>query len=333
MKALGYIFLAIIIFAAGGWYFTQNQDAITEENTELLGGYPEENGNNVKPQKPASVEGWVDYTNEEYGFSLQYPSDWEAQEALKPQDMDALHEIDFHAKEYEMTRPYFKVQMFDNSDRQSLEDWWVELMAQADKEKAECVAENGDMAPCLTLKDLIEEEKWSTLYSVPTKVIQKFQFDSSGECNYFVYNTYKYKVCYQKMDPNDPNFEENKKITDKIWSTFIFNNMLGSGPVPAPGDLGFEQYVPGKWQSNDDEKSVVIYNEDPNFQNGRGGTMKDIYNGEEMNTGTWMTEGYKLKTMIDGEEYIYTVVFAGSERLELTYQPRGNTLNFTRVEE
>ena len=126
----------------------------------------------------------------------------------------------------------------------------------------------------------------------------------------------------KKKNPHDPNFEEHKKTTDKIWSTFIFNNMLGSGPTPAPGDLGFEQYVPGEWQSKDDVKSIMILNED--------GTMKDVYDGEDMNTGIWKTEGYKLKTTIDGEDYEYTVVFAGSERLELTYLPRGNTLNFIR---
>jgi len=326
MKTSGYIFLLIIlVLIAGGLYSFSNQDFLNIENNNITGDNQEQTevvGGEGEIVMPETVEGWINYKNEEYGFSLQYPTDWEAQESLRPNDLDALHEIDFHEKEYDMVRSNVSVQIFDNSDRESMEDWWGELMAQADKEKAECVAEYADTAPCLTLKDLIEEEEWSTLHSVPVKVIQKFQFDSSGECNYFVYNTFKYKVCYNKINPNDPNFEEHKKTTDKIWSTFIFNNMLGSGPTPAPGDLGFEQYVPGEWQSKDDVKSIMILNED--------GTMKDVYDGEDMNTGIWKTEGYKLKTTIDGEDYEYTVVFAGSERLELTYLPRGNTLNFIR---
>ena len=49
----------------GYWYFNQNQ---SEDNSNN-----EESNNN---QTDELEEGWKLYTNEEYGFSFQYPEDW-----------------------------------------------------------------------------------------------------------------------------------------------------------------------------------------------------------------------------------------------------------------
>ena len=88
-------------------------------------------------------------------------------------------------------------------------------------------------------------------------------------------------------------------------------------------DKGFEQYVPGNWKSVCDSKSLLVLEE--------GGMIENIYDGKKIDSGTWIIDGYKLISTIKGEEYEYTIVFAGSERLELTYLSRGNTLHFVRV--
>ena len=324
MKITTYVFWLIIIVLVGGWFYSfSNRSFVSEKDTEILGGYSAENGdvkNSNEAELPAPISGWINYKNDDYGFSLQYPSDWEMQEALKPQNLKALHEIDFHAKEYELTRPYFTIQIFTNENKESVKTWWEKWLGEEDQKEAECKAEYKDEAPCLFLRGLIERETDNTLYGLPVKTVQLFQFDSSRECNYISYGDYVYGICYDAINPNDPNFENNKKVTGKMWSTFIFDDLIGTNTVST--EKGFEQYVPGNWQSKEDSKSLMVLK--------KGGDVENVYDGEKIDEGTWLIDGYKLKVTIGETEYVYTVVFAGSERLELTYLPRGNTLNFVR---
>lgn len=90
-------------------------------------------------------------------------------------------------------------------------------------------------------------------------------------------------------------------------------------------EIGFEEYILGNWQSTEDSKNLFVLEEE--------GVVKNVYNDELMNSGTWNIDGYKLKTIVEEEEFVYTVIFAGLERLELSYLPRGNTLHFVRVTE
>ncbi|MBU1557359.1 hypothetical protein KKC45_00110 [Patescibacteria group bacterium] len=274
------------------------------------------------------VEDWNDYKNTEYGFLIQYPQDWEVQESLKPQNPKALHEIDLHQKEYEMARAYITIQIFDNPEEESVSIWWDKWLGEEDQKEADCQAEYKGEAPCLFLRGLVEDEKDSTLYDLPVKTVQLFQFDSSKECNYISHGGYVYGICYDGVNPNDPNFEVNREITSKMFSSFVFNSLLKEEETIISnnsGDKGFEQDVPGNWQSVDDSKNLMVLKEE--------GTLENIYDGKKVDSGTWFIDGYKLKTMVGGEEYVYTVVFAGRERLELSYLPRGNTLHFVRINE
>jgi len=79
MRILTWI-IAIAVVVVGGflaWGNSSKQD-LAEDNT----------------QQDADTEAWVDYKNDVYGVSLQYPLEWEAIEALKPQELRALHEGD-----------------------------------------------------------------------------------------------------------------------------------------------------------------------------------------------------------------------------------------------
>ena len=97
-------------------------------------------------------------------------------------------------------------------------------------------------------------------------------------------------------------------------------------------ETGFENYIAGSWKSVTDSKNSMVLKEDPNASHGQGGIIENIYDGEVMDSGTWIIDGYKLVTIINDEEFEYTVVFAGSERLELTFLSGGNTLHFFRID-
>jgi len=84
----------------------------------------------------------------------------------------------------------------------------------------------------------------------------------------------------------------------------------------------------GTWQSIDDAKSVVRYTED--------GTMADIYDGEELGSGTWsMKQGHRksamLTTMMNGEEYTYQIEELTESELIMIYMPRGNVLRYNKI--
>lgn len=100
--------------------------------------------------------------------------------------------------------------------------------------------------------------------------------------------------------------------------------------VQQPGGevVKYDESIVGKWQSVDDEKSVVVYSGDS--------TIIDFYDEQEMSTGTWSIttreDGVVLLTnTVDGERYEYSVVNVSTDSLELTYLARGNTLRYSRV--
>lgn len=92
--------------------------------------------------------------------------------------------------------------------------------------------------------------------------------------------------------------------------------------------------IPGRWQSTDDEKSVVIFNGD--------GIAVDIYDGEELGSGTWELyenenaeynpSGVFMRQIIGGESFEYAVLELSEDTLLLSYLARGNTLEYERVE-
>ena len=81
----------------------------------------------------------------------------------------------------------------------------------------------------------------------------------------------------------------------------------------------------GRWESKEDSKSVIVFNENGGFES--------IYDGKSIDSGNWFVDGYKLINITNEEEFTYTIIFVGIERLELSYLPNGNTLSFSRIEE
>jgi len=310
---VGLIILTGAYFAFDG--FLEEQSFLKENKQETV-----ENEENIDTR--------LDYKNSEYGFSLKYPSDWQVQEALKPQEIRALHEIVFFEKEYEMHRASLTVRIFTNDTEQTVDEWWNEWLSDEDIKKEECIAEYGEgNAPCLFLHDLVENEEETVLAGLSAYTVRLFRFDSEEECVFVAHGEYIYGLCYDGENPNDPDFEVNKEITKKIRESFNFDEDITNS------SKNIAERILGRWQNIADTESVKVFDQD--------GTTEDVYANDTIRTGTWeivdvisgigeSPTGAFLRTVVEDEEFFYTIVSLSEEELELTYLARGNTLKFTR---
>ncbi|MFC1615014.1 hypothetical protein ACFL22_00455 [Patescibacteria group bacterium] len=275
--------------------------------------------------------GWQDYTNSEYSFSLKYPNEWENQEALKPQEIKALHEILFFESDYEMHRASLTVRIFNNNENKSVDDWWNEWLSDEDIKKEECVAEYGEgNAPCLFLRGLVESDEQATFANLPARTVRLFRFDSSEECTFVAYDKYIYGICSDGKNPNDPNFTENKDIYSNIRESFGFEQFVAKN--------SYSELLEGRWTSLDDDKYKVSH--------GGDGILEEYYDGEIVLAGSWSfaeilpekisaqypnaADGLFLIKESDGEVMFYIISSVTDTNLTLIYLDRGNTLKFVR---
>jgi hypothetical protein len=93
----------------------------------------------------------------------------------------------------------------------------------------------------------------------------------------------------------------------------------------------YSEKIVGEWRSKEDEKSLIIFNED--------GTFKDVYNGEEVFSGSWeikeeedeIDASFYLYERIDEEVYKYEIINIDEENLLLIYLTRGNILEYEKA--
>ena len=308
MKKYLYTILIIVVLIAGYFmsdsFFCKNQkDGENHEESKEISGF--------------NYKEWKDYINNDYVFSLKYPSTWEVQEVLKPQDVTALHEIVFFEKEYEGYRADFRISIFTNNNEVDIGEWWNLRLANEDLKRSECVKEYGDNSPCVFLRELLTKEEKTTLSGSPAQLVRIFQFDSEKECIYSMYGKYVYGVCYVGDDPNDSLFDQHKEVTRGIRESFVFISSSESK---------VEDKIIGKWISLDDSKSVKVFEKEQ--------IAKEIYDGKIMSQGTWELTGENaLRVLDNNEEYLFTILKLSSTELELSHLPRGNTLRYIRIED
>jgi hypothetical protein len=271
-------------------------------------------------------EGWQIYANNEYAFSFAFPSDWEVQEVLKPQEMRALHEVFIHATRYEFFRPSMTVSIFTNDEGVSVSEWWNAWLSEEDSMKAECIAEVGEdeEAPCLYLRDLITDETTTIIDGKEGILVNLFQFDSTKECAYVADEEYIFGLCHDGSNPNDPNFEANSAIYKGIVDSFVFRAVSTEEQVTEDAPLL------GMWRSKDDDKAFKVFRTGNGFEEG--------YDGEVLSTGTWrvaMDGDAEVITVTDseGEVFEYSIASLTEGELELIYLGRGNILRYERVME
>ena len=177
-----------------------------------------------KPVEPKAVlpGSWQPYTNTEYGFTLLHPTDWEVQEALKPQDLGATHEVVIWESDYEMWRSSVAVRIYPNDNNLSTQKWWSARLIAEDIKETECRAEYADTAPCLFLRGLVNWEKEAKVNGEDAIAVGLFRFDHEEECTYVARGTTVFGICAAADNPNDPRAEEHQATTDAIQSSFTW---------------------------------------------------------------------------------------------------------------
>ncbi|MCK5027513.1 MAG: hypothetical protein KAS07_03780 [Candidatus Pacebacteria bacterium] len=315
-KWFAIIFLSVISVFVYRAYQDKNDGVLEEMSAEKSATIIEETMSEEEPVVWQRPSGWFVYENTIHAFSLAYPEGWEVQEALKPTQEYALHEISVHEKEYEIYRASFIVRIFERSAEQTVIDWWNARLTLEDVKKEECITEHGD-SPCLYLRDMIDMEEETELAGELAYKVQIFQFDHQQECVYVAKDQYVYGLCYDSSNPNDPDFGENKITTENMLRSFVFGDVAVEG-------TDAEAVIQGMWQSVEDKKAVLIFGEEGVFEN--------IYDGESMGEGEWrMLEEGSLETVVGDEVFLYTVLGVTEEKLTLSFVPRGNTLEYIRV--
>ncbi len=164
-----------------------------------------------------------EYKNEEYGFSLSYRDTWEVQEALKPQEMRALHEVVISERKNKEWRGSLTVQIFTNESEDSLVDWWEAWMEDEKTMETECREEYGEESPCLFLNEQVENVEEVVLAGEDVIKVSIFQFDHTEECFYSAQGDYVYGLCAPGENPNDSKSEEHLQYANEIRQSFIFD--------------------------------------------------------------------------------------------------------------
>ncbi len=200
------IVAALVVGVAAFWLFW-NEQSVPTPPTEPT----------AEETDSAAAE-WVTYTNDTYNFSLSHPNDWEVQEALKPQEIRALHEIYIQERDPNpQWRADVTIQVFANYDDLTLMQWWEQWLNDEDAEAAECRAEYGDEAPCLYLRGMLESQTQTTYAGTDALAVELFQFDHTRGCTYFTHDDVILGVCsVVGENPNDPNAAAHRAEIQRI---------------------------------------------------------------------------------------------------------------------
>lgn len=171
-----------------------------------------------------SAQDWKAYQNDEYQMTFSYPPDWEVEEALKPRNLKALHEIVVWESDYDqMWRGMVSIFVFDNPNQLSVRGWLDAWLAEEDTKGAACREEHGDTSPCLFLRGLIEREYPTELAGKEAIALELFQFDHTEACVYAAHNDFVYGVCAPtSTNPNDPNAEKHHAVAKRIQESLFF---------------------------------------------------------------------------------------------------------------
>src|SRR3989344_7658429 len=164
---------------------------------------------------------WKTYRNEEYGYSIRYPSGWEVTKFVvsssdKPIGAgetlleNELQKVNFTVDSFNNVPPWpklFEVRVLRNTENYTLEEW----------------AENYHVPlgvnPETNLAKLIAD---TSVSARSAKQFSVFQFDSNNIETVTIYNGLVYQLVYNDAPGNDTDYENSRRIYNQILSTFKF---------------------------------------------------------------------------------------------------------------
>lgn len=160
-----------------------------------------------------SVQWSKTYTNEQYGFTVQYPEDWEVYE---PGEASATILVSFGHPLNGKQNYVMNIQINENPAQLSSKEWVEEMLAKAQQDY-----------DVKARPDLIKyQEKYElTLANLPAYELDDvFAFDQSNEQIYLANNTNVFEFSFPVAEEN-PNLSaaiKNNQIIHQILSTFKF---------------------------------------------------------------------------------------------------------------
>jgi len=217
-----WILITVIAVAVigGGVYFVQNRNAqespnITTEVTSVV-------------DTPDSTAGWKTFVNQEYGFEIKYPASWSVSEPDRAwgagEPNREFYKVSFleTGENLGYWQGEFRLNVFSNAENLTIPQWREKQLQEINVAKAKCENENPD-SPCfVATPEEIEEVNQNNVGGLDSHTYSYFSFDRNIWCDYVTKNQYIYELCYDGMNPNDSHFDEHRKISNDMITSFRF---------------------------------------------------------------------------------------------------------------
>ena len=210
------IVLLIVVFIKIYPIITHKPNVLTPSVVTNVMPQPTENVNNAN-----ATPQWKLFTNTKYNYIISYLDTYSVDKSDgKPGDPTTSPEIHFSSND---TGFGFSIKVWANPDNITPKAYFINEMAQEQKDQADCIKQNtGKACMPVTLKDLAKTQSETTLKGLSAYKFSMFKFDHSDECYIVTKNQNFYQLCFDNSDPNDPDIEQHVKIYNEMLQSFNF---------------------------------------------------------------------------------------------------------------
>lgn len=170
----------------------------------------------VAGQTSVNADNWKVYRNQDFGYEVKYPADWELIEAKPRISKEAtwavnilidseVQKVTFQEKKYNMWQGEFQIKVLQIPRSLTLEKW---------------LEENEPLDP--TGGSLVQEEFNIKVDGMPAKRLSIFGFDCEIIAIDLIYRGNVYDFTFTGNNPNDPEVKKHKEIYGRMLSSFRF---------------------------------------------------------------------------------------------------------------